>query len=112
MRGNGRARDREEPALPSTYDERKAGPVLCSSGDTKEKAMVTAAQLNDSFDSLSKTVLRVRDERNLLAKELKLVLAGFEEDPGTSDLDDEQPISVSITLGDYRRIRRELYAIA
>lgn len=27
---------------------------------------------------------------------------GFTPDPGHSDLDDEQPINVSITLGDYR----------
>lgn len=36
----------------------------------------------------------------------KLVFAvckGFTYDPGHSDLDDEQPIHVQMTLGDYRR---------
>jgi hypothetical protein len=30
------------------------------------------------------------------------VLLGFSPDPGTSDLDNEQPIFVRMTLGDYR----------
>ena len=33
------------------------------------------------------------------------VIAGFTYDPGTSDLDDEQPIVVRMTLGEYRRLR-------
>lgn len=37
---------------------------------------------------------------------LDAVCNGFTTDPGTSDLYDEQPIHVSITLGDYRRASR------
>ncbi len=37
---------------------------------------------------------------------LRTVVAGFIYDPGHSDLDDEQPIRVSMTLGDYRRALR------
>lgn len=32
-------------------------------------------------------------------------LAGFVPDPGTSDLDDEQPIWIHATLGEYRKAR-------
>ena len=39
---------------------------------------------------------------------LKAVFNGYTYDPGDSDLDDEQPISVSITLGDYRKVTRLL----
>ena len=36
---------------------------------------------------------------------LHAVVAGFTEDPGISDLDDEQTIHVRMTLGDWRRIK-------
>ena len=42
---------------------------------------------------------------------LEAVRYGYEYDPGDSDLDDEQPISVSITLGDYRRASRLYFEI-
>ena len=42
---------------------------------------------------------------------LEAVLGGFIYDPGHSDLDDEQPIHVSMTLGDYRRARRLLHEL-
>lgn len=42
-------------------------------------------------------------------KELMALLGkfvdGFKPDPGTSDLDNEQPIHVRVTLGDWRRAR-------
>lgn len=34
---------------------------------------------------------------------------GFQFDPGTSDLDDEQPIHPCISLGDMRKIRNLLH---
>jgi hypothetical protein len=68
--------------------------------------MTTAQQLNDSFDSLSGKVLRCKKERDDALELLKRVAAGYDYNPGDSDLDDEQPIHVSMTLGDYRRIRR------
>jgi hypothetical protein len=40
---------------------------------------------------------------------LRHVVAGYDYNPGSSDLDDEQPIDVQMTLGDYRRIRSLLY---
>jgi len=42
---------------------------------------------------------------------LKLFHCGFTEDPGTSDLDNEQPIAVRMTLGDYRKLTRLLWQI-
>lgn len=41
-----------------------------------------------------------------LLSSLKTAVAGFDYNPGHSDLDDEQPISLRITLGDYRRFCR------
>jgi hypothetical protein len=37
---------------------------------------------------------------------IKAVVAGYDYDPGSSDLDDEQPIHVQMTLGDYRKAKR------
>jgi len=37
---------------------------------------------------------------------LTVIEDGFTYDPGHSDLDDEQPITVSMTLGDYRTAKR------
>ena len=37
---------------------------------------------------------------------LQAIENGFTYDPGHSDLDNEQPITVHITLGDYRRANR------
>ena len=37
---------------------------------------------------------------------LQAVSKGYAYDPGDSDLDDEQPIWVRLTLGDYRRADR------
>jgi hypothetical protein len=39
---------------------------------------------------------------------LRKVQAGFNPDPGTSDLDNEQPIYVRLELGDYRKINQSL----
>lgn len=46
-----------------------------------------------------------RDYALTLGKAAGPVIAGFTYDPGTSDLDDEQPIIVRMTLGEYRRLR-------
>ena len=42
---------------------------------------------------------------------LRAVCDGMVYDPGHSDLDDEQPIHVSMTLGDYRRASRLKYEL-
>jgi hypothetical protein len=39
---------------------------------------------------------------------LKAVVAGMEYNPGHSDLDNEQPVTITIPLGEYRRARRLL----
>lgn len=59
----------------------------------------------------AETALQVKRERDEAIEFLRIVLLGFTPDPGIPDLDDEQPIHVSITLGDYRRIRRLLWHI-
>ena len=42
---------------------------------------------------------------------LQIIVDGFTYDPGHSDLDNEQPISVRMTLGDYRRASNLLYEV-
>ncbi len=42
---------------------------------------------------------------------LRAVTNGMVYDPGHSDLDDEQPINVRMTLGDYRRASRLKYEL-
>lgn len=42
---------------------------------------------------------------------LKAVKDGYTYDPGSSDLDDEQPINVRLTLGEYRRACRLLHEV-
>lgn len=44
-------------------------------------------------------------ERDILPL-VRAIAEGFTYDPGRSDLDDEQPITVRMTLGDYRRAKR------
>jgi hypothetical protein len=39
------------------------------------------------------------------------VTKGYDYNPGCSDLDDEQPIWVRMTLGDYRRASRLKYEL-
>lgn len=41
-------------------------------------------------------------QRDALANALRIITAAYPDDPGTSDLDNEQP--VTITLGDIRRV--------
>jgi hypothetical protein len=43
---------------------------------------------------------------------LNQIVLGYDYDPGSSDLDDEQPINIFITLGEYRRARRLQHELA
>jgi len=49
----------------------------------------------------------IRDVKPLI----RAVKEGMDYDPGHSDLDDEQPVHVRITLGEYRSARRLLYEL-
>lgn len=42
----------------------------------------------------------------------KAIVGGYIYDPGDSDLDDQQPISVRMTLGDYRRATHLLHELS
>ena len=57
----------------------------------------------------------VRSGYDLLAKDVtplvRAVVDGFDYNPGQSDLDNEQPIHVRMTLGDYRRAKRLLHQL-
>ena len=47
-----------------------------------------------------------------LAQTMQPFINGFTYDPGTSDLDNEQPITVRCELGDWRKARALLAGIA
>lgn len=47
---------------------------------------------------------RLISQSPIMLEMLKLLQAGYTPDPGTSDLYNEQPIYLRITLGDYRRM--------
>lgn len=55
---------------------------------------------------------RLRSENEALKEALRPFFDGFSYDPGHSDLDNEQPISVRVQLGDWRRARRVLAALS
>ena len=42
---------------------------------------------------------------------VKAIVQGFDYDPGHSDLDNEQPIHVRMSLGEWRHARRILYEL-
>ena len=50
-------------------------------------------------------------ERNVFPV-LNEIILGYDYDPGSSDLDDEQPIHVRISLGAYRRARHLQHELA
>ena len=75
-------------------------------GGGTEVAIVTTGSYSDTVEEANARLIAAAPEQNEL---LQIVKAGFDEDPGTSDLDDEQPICVRMTLGDYRRIKRVLW---
>jgi hypothetical protein len=52
----------------------------------------------------------LRTEKDILPL-LKAIVNGMYYDPGHSDLDDEQPMNVSIPLGAYRLAKRLLYEL-
>ena len=56
------------------------------------------AELRAVAKSIDRLLERLRFAENL-------ILSGFDDNPGVSDLDDEQPITVRMTLGDYRKVR-------
>lgn len=61
------------------------------------------------IERLGKTALRIKNERDLLAAVLKLYVKAYHEEPvGDSDLDDEQPRHIKITLGLYRLAKQTL----
>jgi hypothetical protein len=47
-----------------------------------------------------------KSQKGTLARLMRVIVKGYHTDPGNSDLDNEQPIFVSMTLGDYRTAMR------
>ena len=79
---------------PDIYHYPNAHFALTDSAELEEQEAETRRQ-SDRADKAE----RERDEA------VGLILSGFTYDPGHSDLDDEQPITVRMTLGDYRKVR-------
>lgn len=64
--------------------------------------------LDDAFDRLRTSAFKVADDLVALRKAVKPILAdyGRQDNPGLSDLDNEQPMSIRLTLGDLRQLDR------
>ena len=58
--------------------------------------------LDESFERLGRTAMQIKSQRDSLIPLVKAICKGYDYDPGSSDLDDEQPITVRMSLGDYR----------
>ena len=63
---------------------------------------ITALSQED-YDNLVRDALLWRKQQKDIFSLLQVIENGFTYDPGHSDLDNEQPIVVRITLGDYLR---------
>ena len=70
--------------------------IPCTVCDECGVALLITFAPEQQLRTLSRDVLPV----------LKAILAGYDYNPGSSDLDDEQPINVRMTLGVYRRADR------
>ena len=85
--------------------------------DATEKYIQTLERHLDELRGSDAMSIRVSTEQQLgfLVRDVlplvKAVVEGMTYDPGHSDLDDEQPIRVSMTLGEYRRAVRLLYEL-
>jgi hypothetical protein len=67
------------------------------------------AELDRAIDKMGASALKVADEYNALLRAVLPIVVSYEvaADPiGDSDLYDEQPRSVSVTLGDLRTLAR------
>jgi hypothetical protein len=60
----------------------------------------------------AKTWQKIADQRAIEVADLRLAakpfLDAFKYDPGHSDLGSEQPITITVTLGDWRRLNKAL----
>ena len=64
--------------------------------------------MDGELTKIAEHAQKAADHRQLLAEALIPLLKGFTYDPGHSDLDNEQPITLHVTLGDFRRAERAL----
>lgn len=66
--------------------------------------------LETSIENFGKLAFTVADDLVTLRKAVKPIIAAYVKkvDPGTSDLDDEQPFHITVTLGDLRQLDRLL----
>ena len=89
------------PALPEIV--RAILPGTTEEGRTKAMATAAIYSLAGAIREIAKYEASQYEVYRKLAR---CVVAGFTSDPGTSDLDNEQPIFVRMTLGDYRAAAR------
>ena len=69
------------------------------------------ATLQEAIDDLEVTAMRIKKERDALAAAARPIRDAFTYDPGHSDLDNEQPIHISVTLGAWRNLNFALNKI-
>ena len=77
---------------------------------SKSETPLTVAALlrNHNYDNSAAVVEALESDHAAMREALEAVCDGFKADPGTSDLDNEQPITLWITLGQWRKARSVL----
>ena len=60
--------------------------------------------LAEAMDDLEITAMRIKKQRDDLAYAARRIRDAFTYNPGHSDLDNEQPITITVTLGDWRKL--------
>lgn len=76
----------------------------------QDENLKSAIALEEAFKGLQESVRGLLDDLIALRKAVKPIIAAYAEtdNPGNSDLDNEQPYSVHVTLGDLRQLDRLL----
>jgi len=80
--------------------------IAVTDGEVSEETMHANARLIAAAPELLEACKKLD-----VTPVVRAIKEGFDYAPGHSDLDDEQPIYVSMTLGDYRRANRLLYGL-
>lgn len=69
---------------------------------------VTIGDFRNARDIYAKRIPHYTQKLERLTEAALPFVRGFNHDPGQCDLDNEQPINVRVTLGDYRKLIRIL----
>jgi hypothetical protein len=80
----------------------------CLSLDDGGNGNLVIYRLAGLVEQLERDIAAAKAENERLRELARLIAAASDYNPGESDLDDEQPVTCYITLGDVRRARSAL----